>query len=60
MFVLWAATQTYADFAHQMALVMGKAALAPADFEAAEEVITRVVLSALGLAEPRPRRTAAP
>jgi TetR/AcrR family transcriptional regulator len=53
MFVIWAATQTYADFAHQMALVMGKPALEPADFDAAEEVVVRVVLGALGLAPPR-------
>lgn len=53
MFVVWAATQTYADFAHQMALVMGKPTLAPEDFDAAEETITRVVLGALGLAAPR-------
>ncbi|BDG02481.1 TetR/AcrR family transcriptional regulator [Anaeromyxobacter oryzae] len=54
MFVLWAATQTYADFSHQMALVMDKEALEPADFDAAEEVVTRVVLRALGLAAPAP------
>jgi TetR/AcrR family transcriptional regulator len=52
MFVLWAMTQTYADFSRQMELVMGKDALGRDDFVAAEEIVTRVVLSALGIASP--------
>jgi TetR/AcrR family transcriptional regulator len=52
MFLLWAMTQTYADFARQMELLMGKDALSRTDFAAAEELVTRVVLCALGLAPP--------
>jgi TetR/AcrR family transcriptional regulator len=52
MFVLWAMTQTYADFSRQMELVMGKEALGREDFTAAEELVTRVVLRALGIAAP--------
>ena len=52
MFVLWAMTQTYADFSRQMELLIGKDALDREDFAAAEELVTRVVLRALGLAPP--------
>jgi TetR/AcrR family transcriptional regulator len=52
MFVIWAMTQTYADFARQMELVMGKDALGRGDFAAAEEMVTRLVLRALGIASP--------
>jgi TetR/AcrR family transcriptional regulator len=52
MFLLWAMTQTYADFSRQMELVMGKDALGREDFASAEELVTRVVLRALGLALP--------
>jgi TetR/AcrR family transcriptional regulator len=58
MFVLWAMTQTYADFSRQMELVMGKGALGQGDFANAEEIITRLVLRALGLT--RPASAAAP
>ena len=56
MFVIWAMTQTYADFARQMELVMGKDALGRGDFAAAEEIVTRLVLRALGIASPVPSR----
>ena len=52
MFVLWAMTQTYADFSRQMELVMGKDALSREDFAVAEELVTRIVLRALGIAPP--------
>ena len=58
MFVLWAATQTYADFARQMELVLGRPALVEDDFHAAEELLTNVVLRAIGVADARPARTA--
>ena len=60
MFIVWAATQTYADFSHQMALVLGKEALSAADFEAAEEVVTRIVLRSIGLEAAPPGPTPAP
>jgi TetR/AcrR family transcriptional regulator len=49
MFVIWAATQTYADFSRQMVLVMGKKALSRRDFRVAETLLTRIVLRAVGL-----------
>ena len=36
LFALWAMTQSYADFAAQMALVLGREALLASDFEEAE------------------------
>jgi TetR/AcrR family transcriptional regulator len=62
MFVLWAMTQTYADFSRQMELVMGKDALGREDFAAAEELVTRVVLRALGISPLRavPQRAVTP
>ena len=56
MFVIWAMTQTYADFSRQMELVVGKDALGRDDFAAAEEIVTRLVLRALGIASPVPSR----
>lgn len=49
MFVLWAATQAYADLAPQFALLLGKPALDERDFAAAQTVIEQLVLSGLGL-----------
>lgn len=63
MFVLWAATQAYADLAPQFALLLGKPKLDEADFAAAQAVIERMVLGALGLpagAEPAHGERAAP
>lgn len=44
MFSIWAATQTYADFDWQISSVTGKAKLDDADYEAAAQTITRMVL----------------
>ncbi|MED5609521.1 MULTISPECIES: TetR/AcrR family transcriptional regulator [Pseudomonas] len=44
LFTIWAATQTYADFDWQISMVTGKDSLSDADFEAAAETITRLVL----------------
>ncbi len=44
MVLLWASTQAYADFASQIALVLGKPALEPEDFDAAETLIADMVL----------------
>ena len=44
LFTIWAATQTYADFDWQISMVTGKTSLSDADFEAATETITRLVL----------------
>lgn len=49
MFAVWAMTQSYADFAAQMALVLDRPALQPTDFDDAERLITGMVLAAVGL-----------
>jgi TetR/AcrR family transcriptional regulator len=48
-FMLWAATQTYADFAVQIAAVLGRKSLKPADYDAAAKQTTELVLRGLGL-----------
>jgi TetR/AcrR family transcriptional regulator len=47
LFAVWAMTQSYADFAAQMTLVLDKPALEQPDFEAAERLITTMVLAAV-------------
>ena len=49
MFAIWSATQAYADFSAQMALLMGKPKLSRKDFAAAEDAIFTLVAGALGL-----------
>ena len=49
-FVIWAATQTYADFDVQAATLLGQRKLRPADYQAARELVTTMVLAACGLA----------
>ena len=51
-FVLWAATQTYADFEVQVRAVLGRERLLPADYRAGAELITRMALAACGIARP--------
>ena len=48
-FMLWAATQTYADFAVQIAAVLGRKSLKSADYERAAQQTTEIVLRGLGL-----------
>ena len=48
-FIIWAATQTYADFDVQAAALLGRRKLRPADFRAAKALVTLMVLSACGL-----------
>lgn len=47
LFAIWAMTQSYADFAAQMALVLGREELRPEDFEEAETLVTNMVLRAV-------------
>ncbi len=47
LFAIWAMTQSYADFAAQMTLVLGRRQLQKRDFDEAEETIMRMVLAAL-------------
>jgi len=50
-FVIWAMTQTYADFEVQVAAVLGRARMAPRDYHAATTLITRLVLRGASLPE---------
>ncbi|HZX28007.1 MAG TPA: TetR/AcrR family transcriptional regulator [Telluria sp.] len=47
LFAIWAMTQSYADFATQMALVLDRKALTRKDFDDAEQLITSMVLAAM-------------
>lgn len=47
MFVIWSATQAYADLAPQFALLIGRERLADEDFDAAHALITRMVVRSL-------------
>lgn len=47
MFAIWSSTQAYADLAPQFAILLGKTALEPGDFAAAEKLITQLVLGSL-------------
>lgn len=47
MFVIWSATQAYAEQETQFALLLDKPALTKNDYKNAEELIVRMVLSAL-------------
>lgn len=44
LFTIWAMTQSYADFAVQMSLVLDRPKLVRQDYDAAEELITGMVL----------------
>ena len=48
-FVIWAMTQTYADFDVQVAAVLGRKRMAPRDYRAATALITQLVLRGAGL-----------
>jgi TetR/AcrR family transcriptional regulator len=52
LFAIWAMTQSYADFAAQMQLVLGAGQLTGADFADAEATITRLVIASLMPAQP--------
>jgi len=47
MFIIWSVTQAYAELQAQFALLLGKPALTEGDYEKAEALIVRMVLSAL-------------
>ena len=49
-FIIWAATQTYADFDVQVAVLLDRRRLKSRDFEAASALLRRMVLSTCGLA----------
>ncbi|KQQ47172.1 TetR family transcriptional regulator [Duganella sp. Leaf126] len=49
LFAIWAMTQSYADFAPQMALVLNRKQLSKKDFDDAERLIVDMVLAAVSL-----------
>jgi TetR/AcrR family transcriptional regulator len=49
-FIIWAATQTYADFEVQVAVLLDRRRLKSRDFETASALLRRMVLSTCGLA----------
>ena len=57
-FVIWAATQTYADFDCQVAAVLGRDRLREGDYQSAAQLITRLVVEGCGVVRP-PRQKAA-
>lgn len=48
-FIIWAATQTYADFGDQVAIVKGKKRLTKQDFDEAADTITTIILKGAGM-----------
>ena len=50
MFMVWGATQHYADFATQVHWALGKEQLEDTDFKAAEETLCHIILKGIGLA----------
>lgn len=51
IFLLWSATQHYADFACQIRASLGKEALTDADYESATQTLTHVILRGCGVAD---------
>ena len=49
LFILWATTQTYADFEAQMCSVLGRTALQTEDFEQGEALVMQLLRGGLGL-----------
>ncbi|WP_368412752.1 TetR/AcrR family transcriptional regulator [Dongia sp.] len=52
-FMIWSTTQTYADFATQIAAVLGRRELIDADYRLAARQITTIILKGCGLTEPQ-------
>ncbi|MEJ2044465.1 MAG: TetR/AcrR family transcriptional regulator [Reinekea sp.] len=52
IFLIWSSTQHYADFGTQCAWALGKESCEADDFRAANDTISRIVLSGLGLEVP--------
>jgi len=49
LFLIWSATQHYADFERQIAIVLDKDKLTPADFSRAADQVVQIVLKGIGL-----------
>ena len=46
--MIWATTQHYADFGHQIATLNGGAELSDAQFEEAKRTVTEIILRGIG------------
>lgn len=53
IFLLWASTQHYADFASQICLYTGKTSLKRSDFDEATDNLERIILKGCGLTPPK-------
>lgn len=51
-FMIWSTTQTYADFATQIAAVLGRRELIDSDYQLAAKQITHIILKGCGLKAP--------
>jgi TetR/AcrR family transcriptional regulator len=52
LFMIWASTQTYADFASQISAVLGREQLAPQEYKAVARQVTEIILRGCGLTPP--------
>lgn len=59
LFIVWAATQTYADFEAQMCSVLGREALLPDDYAQGEAALMQLLSGGLGIDEADAARPAA-
>jgi len=48
LFVIWAATQTYADFSTQITAVLGSRTISPDEYSKAVETVAEIILRGLG------------
>ena len=52
LFMIWASTQTYADFASQISAVLGKEQLSAQDYKAVSRQMADIILRGCGLMPP--------
>jgi TetR/AcrR family transcriptional regulator len=52
LFMIWASTQTYADFASQISAVLGKEQLSVQDYKGVARQVTEIILRGCGLTPP--------
>lgn len=54
LFMIWASTQTYADFAAQISAVLGRDQLSQQEYKAVARQVTEIILRGCGLTPPNP------
>ena len=52
LFMIWASTQTYADFASQISAVLGRDQMTPQEYKAVSRQMTDIILKGCGLTPP--------